>query len=54
MVALCAGNTQWQTYTDWGNYPSELVLQTDGNCVIYNSKNQPLWSTNTGGALLVR
>lgn len=27
-----------------------LILQTDGNVVLYNQRFQPLWSTQTGGA----
>ena len=28
-----------------------LIMQTDGNAVLYNSQSQPLWSTNTGGLI---
>ncbi len=28
-----------------------LILQTDGNVVLYNQQSQPLWSTNTGGLI---
>jgi hypothetical protein len=28
-----------------------LIMQSDGNAVLYNSQSQPLWSTNTGGLI---
>lgn len=28
-----------------------LILQTDGNVVLYNQHSQPLWATNTGGLI---
>lgn len=28
-----------------------LIMQTDGNVVLYNQNSQPLWSTNTGGLI---
>jgi uncharacterized protein YkwD len=31
-----------------------LIMQTDGNVVLYNQQNQPLWSTNTGGLITPR
>ena len=31
-----------------------LIMQPDGNAVLYNSRSQPLWSTNTGGLIQPR
>ena len=31
-----------------------LTMQTDGNVVLYNSKRNPLWYTNTGGLITPR
>jgi hypothetical protein len=31
-----------------------LIMQSDGNVVLYNSQSQPLWSTNTGGLIQPR
>ncbi len=31
-----------------------LIMQSDGNAVLYNSQSQPLWSTNTGGLIKPR
>jgi hypothetical protein len=28
-----------------------LIMQSDGNVVLYNSQSQPRWSTNTGGLI---
>ena len=33
------------------NMLNTLIMQTDGNAVLYNSQSQPLWSTNTGGLI---
>ena len=33
------------------NMLHRLIMQTDGNAVLYNSQSQPLWSTNTGGLI---
>ena len=37
--------------SDWDNTfgAEKLILQDDGNLVIYNPDNQPLWSTGTHG-----
>ena len=37
--------------SDWDNTfgAEKLILQDDGNLVIYNHDNQPLWSTGTHG-----
>lgn len=31
-----------------------LIMQTDGNVVLYDRNSQPLWSTNTGGLITPR
>ncbi len=31
-----------------------LIMQSDGNAVLYNSASQPLWSTKTGGLIQPR
>lgn len=31
-----------------------LIMQTDGNVVLYNQHSQPLWATNTGGLITPR
>jgi len=31
-----------------------LMMQTDGNVVLYNQQSQPLWATNTGGLITPR
>ena len=36
----------WSSNT-WGNPGSHLVLQDDGNVVIYRPDGAPIWSTNT-------
>ena len=37
-----------------GNTLHTLIMQSDGNAVLYNSQSQPLWSTNTGGQIKPR
>lgn len=39
---------RWQTNAA-GSEPRHLVMQHDGNLVLYNINNQPLWFTGTGG-----
>jgi serralysin len=31
-----------------------LIMQTDGNVVLYDRHSQPLWATNTGGSIVPR
>ncbi len=38
----------WKSNTG-GSQPKQLVMQTDGNLVLYNTNNQPIWYTSTGG-----
>lgn len=38
----------WETGTQ-GNSVGRLVMQADGNAVLYNGSNQALWSTQTDG-----
>ncbi len=38
----------WHTNTD-GNPGARLVVQNDGNAVIYSSSNRALWQTRTAG-----
>ncbi|MGY4759560.1 hypothetical protein ACVNS2_08205 [Paenibacillus caseinilyticus] len=56
-VAWSSNNTDWVKNSGWyntrpapittdGHY---LVMQSDGNLVTYNSINQPVWASNTGG-----
>lgn len=40
------GPRGWRSNTA-GNYGSRLLLQNDGNLVIYNSANTPIWASNT-------
>lgn len=40
-----AGNVaRWSTQTKDG---AKLIMQTDGNLVLYNDKEDPVWSSNT-------
>ena len=34
------------------NQQFTLIMQTDGNVVLYNSQSRPLWWTNTGGGMI--
>lgn len=51
-VQLTAGgDVLWAPITpDAGDLPVRLVMQNDGNLVMYNTSNQVLWATNTGQA----
>jgi len=38
----------WATATNYGT-PGEVAMQWDGNLVVYDSDNDPLWSSGTAG-----
>ena len=42
------GGALWGSGTN-GTTTSRVVMQSDGNLVIYNGSNQAIWSTGTGG-----
>ena len=42
------GKLIWESKTD-GKGSHKLAIQTDGNVVIYDSKDKPIWATETGG-----
>jgi hypothetical protein len=42
------GEAVWSTGTSGtSNYNSRLVVQNDGNLVIYTPSNAPIWASNT-------
>lgn len=43
VVYDAVGNPQWSTGTV-GNANARLVVQNDGNLVLYSSGGQPLWN----------
>jgi hypothetical protein len=50
LVLYKFGHVLWHS----GSYgkgpgPYRLIMQTDGNLVIYNGHNQPIWATMTNG-----
>lgn len=49
LVLYIDSRALWQSGT--ADRGSSLVLQRDGNVVIYDINNRPLWWTNTGGDL---
>ncbi|HEX4923633.1 MAG TPA: M12 family metallopeptidase, partial [Bdellovibrionales bacterium] len=42
------GNPIWATNTD-GSSPGTLVMQADGNLVLYDGNGAPIWASNTDG-----
>ena len=45
-----SGNMLWRalSHPDPNQLPGRLVMQNDGNLVLYGRYNSPLWATNTG------
>lgn len=47
---MTSGKAIWTSKTSGkGVKPYSLKYQTDGNLVLYDSKNKALWSSNTAG-----
>lgn len=46
-VVYANGQPQWSTSTG-GRPGASLLMQPDGNAVVYSSANQPLWNSGTG------
>jgi hypothetical protein len=49
LVIRCNGTAEWSSGTS-GNTNDVMLLQPDGNLVIYNSYGESLWASNTGNA----
>lgn len=45
MEVLWASNT----YTEEGSTNHSVLMQADGNLVMYNADGQPIWASGTGG-----
>lgn len=40
-------NRIWQSNTNSNNGPHKLVMQDDGNLVLYSAKNEIIWESHT-------